>query len=67
MPTMPPLPIAHQNPTGTKTPFYNTPNIPLPLALATTNKKNKFVFLVPVGFWWVVGNGGMVGMVVVWW
>ena len=24
-----------------------------------------FRFLVPVGFWWVVGSGGVVGMVVI--
>ena len=23
--------------------------------------------LILVGFWWVMGNGGMVGMVVLWW
>ena len=26
-----------------------------------------FGFLVLVGFWWVVGSGGEVGMVVAWW
>ena len=41
MPTTLPLPTAHQNPTETKTSFYNTPNIPLPLAQATTNNLKK--------------------------
>ena len=45
MPTTPPLPTTHQNPTGTKTPFYNTPNIPLPLVLATTNYKYIYIYI----------------------
>ena len=45
IPTTPPLPTTHQNPTRIKTPFFNTPNIPLPLTPATTTttttKKKK--------------------------
>ena len=26
-----------------------------------------FGFLVPLGFWWAVGNGGVLSIVVVWW
>ena len=52
IPTTPPLPTTHQNPTRIKTPFFNTPNIPLPLTPATTTttttkKKKKNIATMP--------------------